>query len=99
MSEAPSEPGATQPPGVTADGRVILNTASLEQLMRLPGVGAKRAASILRLRQRLKRFRRTTDLLRVRGIGVKTLRRMQPHLVLDPPQGEAPSPPRKSRHQ
>ncbi len=71
--------------GITADGKVILNVASEEELTRLPGVGEKRAQSIIKLRRRLKRFRRATDLLRVRGIGVRSLKRMLPHLVLDPP--------------
>ena len=74
--------------GVTPDGRVILNVASAEELTRLPGVGRKRARAILALRERLKRFRRISDLLRVRGIGVRSLRRMKPHLVLDPPKKE-----------
>jgi competence protein ComEA len=73
------------PRGITADGKVILNVASAEELTRLPGVGDKRARSIVKLRRRLKRFRRATDLLRVRGIGVRSLKRMLPHLVLDPP--------------
>lgn len=78
-------PAATPSQGMTGYGRVILNTAQAEDLRRLPGVGAKRAAAILTLRERLGRFRRPSDLLRVRGIGVKTLKRMLPHLVLDPP--------------
>ncbi len=73
------------PPGITPDGKVVLNTANAEQLQRLPGVGEKRAQKILELRKRLKRFRRASDLLRVRGIGVKSLRKMLPHLVVDPP--------------
>ena len=72
-------------PGLTADGKVILNTADAATLTRLPRVGGKRAQAIVVLRERLGRFRRPTDLLRVRGIGVKTLRKMLPHLVLDPP--------------
>jgi competence protein ComEA len=73
---------------VTADGRVILNLAGALELQRLPGIGAKRAAAILELRRRVGRFRRTSDLLRVKGIGRRTLERMSPQLVLDaPPQG------------
>jgi competence protein ComEA len=62
---------------------VVLNRADAAELQRLPGVGAKRAAAILALRQRLGRFRRPSDLLRVKGIGHRTLERMLPHLVLD----------------
>ncbi len=57
--------------GLTDDGRVILNRADEHELRRLPGVGARRAEAIVRLRKRLGRFRRIQDLLRVRGIGPK----------------------------
>ncbi len=80
---------AAKSPGVTVDGKVILNQADAADLMRLPGIGKKRADAILALRGRLGRFKRPTDLLRVRGLGPKRLQRLLPHLVLDPP----PSPP------
>ena len=68
-----------------ADGRVVLNAASAEELTRLPGVGMKRAEAIVALRTKLKRFKQATDLLRVKGIGPRGLKRMLPHLVLDAP--------------
>lgn len=68
---------------LTADGRVVLNRAGLTELQRLPGIGAKRAQAILELRQRLGRFRRTSDLLRIKGIGPRLLERISPQLVLD----------------
>ncbi|MEZ4231248.1 MAG: helix-hairpin-helix domain-containing protein [Polyangiaceae bacterium] len=71
--------------GITPDGKVILNTASAEDFQRLPGVGKRRAETIVKLREKLKRFRRKTDLLRVRGIGVRTLKRLSPLIVVDPP--------------
>jgi competence protein ComEA len=71
--------------GITADGKVILNLASAEELRKLPGVGPKRAEAIVALRTKLKRFRAVTDLLRVKGIGPKGLKKMLPHLVLDAP--------------
>lgn len=72
-------------PGVTPDGKVILNLADVDDLRRLPGVGKRRAEAILELRARLKRFRRVNELLRVRGLGVRGLRRIAPRVVLDPP--------------
>ncbi len=86
LCEQHAEP--QDPPGLTRDGKVILNTASATVLTRLPGVGERRAQAIVELRTRLKRFRRTTDLLRVRGIGVRSLKRMLPYLVLNPPEPE-----------
>jgi competence protein ComEA len=79
---APPAPVATAT-ALSADGRVILNLAGPAELQRLPGVGAKRAAAIVELRQRLRRFRRLSDLLRIKGIGPRTLERMLPMLVLD----------------
>jgi len=88
----PAEPGATPPStaaasgsGLTPDGKVVLNRATVEELCKLPRVGAKRAQAIVDLRHRLGRFRQPTDLLRVRGIGRKTLRLMLPLLVVDDP--------------
>jgi competence protein ComEA len=84
---APSE-------AITPEGKVILNKAGVDELCRLPGIGTKRAEAILALREKLGgRFKRATDLLRVKGIGVKSLKRLQPHFVLDPPT-PAPEPTR-----
>lgn len=76
---------------ILPDGRLVLNEASAEELDRLPGIGKKRAEDIVLLRQRLGRFKRATDLLRVRGIGPRSLASLKDHLVLDrpapPPEG------------
>jgi competence protein ComEA len=77
--------------GLTPDGKVVLNRAGVSELRRLPTVGAKRAEAIVALRERLGGFRRPSDLLRVRGIGTRTLERMLPLLVLDPPANAAPA--------
>jgi competence protein ComEA len=89
LDEAPdagsSEPGKASP-GLTADGKVILNRADASELRRLPGIGAKRAEAIVALRQKLGgRFKRVSDLLRVKGIGAKGLKKLEPHVVLDEP--------------
>jgi competence protein ComEA len=70
---------------MTEDGKVILNLATVEDLRHLPGVGAKRADAILILRARLGHFKHVNDLLRVKGIGVKGLKKILPHIVLDAP--------------
>jgi competence protein ComEA len=82
---APGVPPVGAAGAVLADGRIVLNAASAEELTKLPGVGMKRAEAIVALRTKLKRFRHATDLLRVKGIGPRGLKRMLPHLVLDPP--------------
>ena len=81
---APSEPKDGGGPSVTADGKVALNLATEEDLRRLPGIGATRAKAILALRERLGRFRRPEDLLRVKGIGRRSLARLRPLLIVEP---------------
>jgi len=71
--------------GRLADGRVVLNRATLDELRQIPGVGPKRASAILALRERLGRFKKPADLVRIRGIGQKTLKRMQAAFVIDEP--------------
>jgi competence protein ComEA len=67
------------------DGRLVLNEANADELDRLPGIGKKRADDIVALRAKLGRFKRLTDLLRVRGIGPRSLEGLKEHLVLDRP--------------
>lgn len=100
-SGSPAQAPEPASSAVTADGKVILNLAGAEELMRLPGIGLKRAEAILALRAKLGgRFRRVTDLLRIRGIGPRRLQQMTPLLVLDPPsvpaEGESKRPAERS---
>jgi competence protein ComEA len=81
IAEPAPDAGAAR--GITADGKVVLNVASADELTQLPGIGMKRAQAIVALRTKLKRFKHPTDLLRVKGIGPRGLQRMLPHLVLD----------------
>jgi competence protein ComEA len=76
------------------DDPVVLNEATDADLRRLPGIGAKRADAILSLRARLGRFRAVEDLLKVKGIGRATLKRLRPLVRLDgmPPDGGLPRP-------
>ena len=53
----------------TPAGPVNLNTATLEQLDALPGVGPATAKAILAERDKRGRFRSVNDLLDIRGIG------------------------------
>ena len=91
-SEAASPSGAASASagsastGMTQDGKVILNLATVEDLRHLPGVGQKRADAIMALRARLGHFKHVNDLLRVKGIGVRGLKKILPHVLLDAPQ-------------
>lgn len=61
----------------SAGGTVDLNTATLEQLDSLPGVGPSTAQAILDYRRERGRFRSVDELLEVRGIGDAKLASMR----------------------
>jgi competence protein ComEA len=63
-------------------GVVNLNTANEAELERLPGVGPTRARAIVALRTRLARFTHVEQLLRVKGIGRATFRKLRPLVAL-----------------
>jgi competence protein ComEA len=87
----PSRP-SSRAPRAAPDDPVILNAATEADLRRLPGIGAKRADAIVALRGRLGRFHAVEDLLKVRGIGRATLKRLRPLIRLDPPAADARPP-------
>ena len=55
-----------------------LNTATVEQLERLPGIGPSTAKAIVRFREKSGPFRRVEDLLAIRGITKKKLEKIRP---------------------
>ncbi len=80
---ASAAPRSTQSTIATpSEGVVNINTASEEELQRLPGIGPSRATAIVALRTRVQRFRGTDDLIRIRGIGRVSFRRLRPYLTL-----------------
>ncbi|NIM52546.1 MAG: hypothetical protein GTO22_25415 [Gemmatimonadales bacterium] len=60
-----------------AAGIVTINTATVEELAQLPGIGRVRAQAIVEDRRRRGPFRRLEDLVRVRGIGSATVERLR----------------------
>lgn len=65
-------------------GVIDINSATVEELQTLPGIGPKLSQAIIETRS-LGRFQSVEDLRRVRGIGVKTLDRMRPHVTVGEP--------------
>lgn len=72
-------------PAAQAAPRVNVNTATLAQLMYLPGVGAKTAAAIDDYRTLHGQFRKVSDLLQVKGIGAKRLAKMAAYVSVSGP--------------
>ena len=67
-----------------ASGKVNINTATREELERLPRIGPAMAQRILTYRQTHGPFRKIEDLVNVKGIGPKTLDRLKDKVSLDP---------------
>ena len=65
-------------------GVVNINTATKAQLCLLPGIGPSRALAIIRFRTK-RPFRRKEQLLRIRGIGAKSLIQLRPYVSLEGP--------------
>src|SRR5271156_6031336 len=63
----PASPSQTAAPSTL----VNLNTATLAELVALPGVGAKTAARIVDYRQKKGPFKKIEELMNVQGIGEK----------------------------
>ena len=60
---------------------VDINAASVDQLMSLPGIGAAKAAAIVKYRDEHGPYHSAEDLLEVKGIGEALLRKIQPHIT------------------
>ncbi|HEY6005576.1 MAG TPA: helix-hairpin-helix domain-containing protein [Anaeromyxobacter sp.] len=69
--------------GLPPGERVDLNRATVSELMRVPGIGQKKAQAIVALRQR-QPFRRVEDVLAVKGLGPAWLAKVKASLVVSP---------------
>jgi competence protein ComEA len=63
---------------------VNLNTATIDQLTTLPGVGRRTAELILEYRAKTGGFKKIEELMNIKGIGEKTFLKLKP-LVSAPP--------------
>lgn len=62
------------------DGKIDLNTATLQQLQLLPGVGEAIAQRILDYRSEHNRFHNIEDLMNISGIGEKKFEQIRPYV-------------------
>ena len=75
-------PGFAAEAASSLEGVVNLNTATVEQLQLLPGVGEVRANAIVDLRKQKGGFKSLDELEDVKGVGPAMMERLRPHLTL-----------------
>jgi len=62
--------------------KVDVNRLSKAELARLPGISRPVAERIVKERQRCGGYRHLEELLKVKGVGPKTLKKVRPHLTV-----------------
>lgn len=62
---------------------VNINTASIEELMTLKGIGKVKAEAIINYRQAHNGFKNIQEIMQIKGIGVKTFEKFQNDIAID----------------
>jgi competence protein ComEA len=81
---------ATTSPATSSKPAINLNTATLDQLETLPGIGPKVAERIIEHRTKSGGFKRIEELMNVKGIGEKSFLKLKPLIVVTPKTDKAP---------
>ena len=64
---------------------INLNTATVDQLQQLPGIGPTTAQAIVKFREASGPLHRVEDLLAIHGISRNKLEKLRPYVTLKPP--------------
>lgn len=85
-SEESTVPGreghSGEAPGVAADGRVDINTAGVEELMTLKGIGETRAKAIIEYRTQNGPFTKAEDIMQITGIKEGIYTKIQDQIIV-----------------
>ena len=79
--EAEAIPAGATSKEVSKEGKVNINTATVEELKTLKGVGEKKAEAIIEYRKKNGSFKTKEDLMTVRGIGKKLFESFEERIV------------------
>ena len=75
-----TSPGKTIP---VLEGKININTATAKELKLLPGIGEKTAANVIEYRTQNGNYTEPTSLLKVKGIGKKTLEKTKEYIIFE----------------
>ena len=78
LAQAPS----SQKKEVGKEGKVNINTATVEELKTLKGIGEKKAEAIIEYRKKNGSFKNKEELMKVRGIGKKLYESFQERVIV-----------------
>ena len=79
--ESEAIPAGATSKEASKEGKVNINTATVEELKTLKGVGEKKAEAIIEYRKKNGSFKTKEDLMKVRGIGKKLFDSFQERIV------------------
>ena len=61
---------------------ININTATVKEIMKLPGIGKKKAEAVIAFRQDNGGFEDVNDLKKIDGIGKKTFEKIREHIIV-----------------
>lgn len=79
--EAEAIPAGATSKEASKEGKVNINTATVEELKTLKGIGEKKAEAIIEYRKKNGSFKTKEDLMKVRGIGKKLFESFEERIV------------------
>lgn len=83
FSQSTSAVAASKMVAAKSAGQINVNSASVKELERLPGIGKVAAERIVAYRTENGKFANAEGLLKVQGVGPKTLEKIRPQISLD----------------
>lgn len=66
-----------------AENSININTAKIDELIILPGIGKKTAQSIIDFRIKSGKFKQVSDLLKIKGIGQTKLNNIKKYIYIE----------------